>query len=1021
MFFNKFFNMEEHQPEEIPNETFEVFEKLDGSLGILFWYQGQWILATKGSFTSDQAIRGYQSSTAPDIAYDTNYLFYDHSIVDYRVYAPAPLTSVNSSRIDGLRTKKQSQFDDRYQQSSTAINTGNIGSQSVSYATTSGSTTGNAATTSQRQFDYIYTTSYLESAGAVYGTVFYDNNDRSYYVDPNGTSMLSRVNSYYLSNPVDVADNHSYGMYFSNNLSTAYAIFREGGDWEHPYPDLRIAFHTGIKIGANASYQGVRFYTDYDMSSQVMSVNNGSDPLGGGNVYVNNSLQAGSSLRAPIFYDSNDTTYYLDPNAGTSLKIAGGIVSTAANGAVLLKHENAEANAWIFQENAANWGLFWFNAGGESGQTIGSYTIVGAELFGMNNALAGYNPNSAWSGTDASTRAAWMLSNYSGYLWTQGTQYSETDMRAPIFYDSEDTGYYVDPNSNSKLVNLGLGGATPDVRLSVSGDIHMDGYIYQGGTAGVLNSWGSRTYVNSGNYVSNANSFAFNNVGYGASWTFAIDSGGSVTTNRHIDANTTWSNDAIALFLGWYGGKVVIGNNNNGNHDAAAGLGGNTVAVTNPLYSFSSTYSPIFYSSNDSGYYLYPSSTGSSLVVAGYTKSKFTYRYNSAAGLPGQDNPVKTATGVLATLSGSGGGYEYIIIKTRVPQDSYQMGGFTIDLFANYGSTNAKTTISLGGYWNAESNGGFQGWEYNTTNPNVRPSIQVMRDVTDGSTCFAIQIGKSYPVIVARDLYLGYNASDIEGWLDWSIFGADDLGGYTNNDTVVCRNAMPVDNWYGNSYIGYNGAHYGTIFYDASDTNYYVDPNSTSSLYKVNDNGGDTYGYKYFFSNVGSSTYIGAGNAPSLQAYSNDAGPAFMSFHRGGYYAVNFGLDPDNVLRLGGWSASSNRMQLDMSGNVTFAGDVTAYSDARVKENVHTIENALDKTLQLRGVTYNRTDSEDKSTKVGVIAQEVLEVVPEVVNQDASGMYNVSYGTLTAVLIEAIKEQQKQIDELKEIINGLTK
>ena len=55
--FNKFFNMEEHLPEEIPNESFEVFEKLDGSLGILFWYQGEWILATKGSFTSDQAIR----------------------------------------------------------------------------------------------------------------------------------------------------------------------------------------------------------------------------------------------------------------------------------------------------------------------------------------------------------------------------------------------------------------------------------------------------------------------------------------------------------------------------------------------------------------------------------------------------------------------------------------------------------------------------------------------------------------------------------------------------------------------------------------------------------------------------------------------------------------------------------------------------------------------------------------------------------------------------------------------------
>jgi RNA ligase len=55
--FDKFFNIEEHNPEEIPNEPFEVFEKLDGSLGILFWYQGKWILATKGSFTSDQAAR----------------------------------------------------------------------------------------------------------------------------------------------------------------------------------------------------------------------------------------------------------------------------------------------------------------------------------------------------------------------------------------------------------------------------------------------------------------------------------------------------------------------------------------------------------------------------------------------------------------------------------------------------------------------------------------------------------------------------------------------------------------------------------------------------------------------------------------------------------------------------------------------------------------------------------------------------------------------------------------------------
>jgi RNA ligase len=55
--FDKFFNYEELTLGDIPEESFEVFEKLDGSLGILFWYQGEWILATKGSFTSDQSVK----------------------------------------------------------------------------------------------------------------------------------------------------------------------------------------------------------------------------------------------------------------------------------------------------------------------------------------------------------------------------------------------------------------------------------------------------------------------------------------------------------------------------------------------------------------------------------------------------------------------------------------------------------------------------------------------------------------------------------------------------------------------------------------------------------------------------------------------------------------------------------------------------------------------------------------------------------------------------------------------------
>ena len=76
--FKKFFNYEEHKPEDIPNEEYVVYEKLDGSLGILFNYKNEWILATRGSFTSPQAIKGKEILNRHDISAwrkDNTYLF----------------------------------------------------------------------------------------------------------------------------------------------------------------------------------------------------------------------------------------------------------------------------------------------------------------------------------------------------------------------------------------------------------------------------------------------------------------------------------------------------------------------------------------------------------------------------------------------------------------------------------------------------------------------------------------------------------------------------------------------------------------------------------------------------------------------------------------------------------------------------------------------------------------------------------------------------------------------------------
>jgi hypothetical protein len=114
-----------------------------------------------------------------------------------------------------------------------------------------------------------------------------------------------------------------------------------------------------------------------------------------------------------------------------------------------------------------------------------------------------------------------------------------------------------------------------------------------------------------------------------------------------------------------------------------------------------------------------------------------------------------------------------------------------------------------------------------------------------------------------------------------------------------------------------------------------------------------------------------------------------------------------------GIGATSPGYKLDVAGTIRATGDVIAYSDARVKENIKTIDNALEKTTKLRGVSYTRNDIEDKSTKIGVIAQEVLEVLPEVVSKDDEGKYSVSYGNIVGVLIEAIKELEARVKELE--------
>ena len=116
----------------------------------------------------------------------------------------------------------------------------------------------------------------------------------------------------------------------------------------------------------------------------------------------------------------------------------------------------------------------------------------------------------------------------------------------------------------------------------------------------------------------------------------------------------------------------------------------------------------------------------------------------------------------------------------------------------------------------------------------------------------------------------------------------------------------------------------------------------------------------------------------------------------------------------------NNRLTLSQSGDLTAVGNVTAYSDARLKTDIHTINNALGICGKLRGVSYKWIATDKPS--IGVIAQEVEEVIPEVVltNRDTNPstgetteIKSVDYGKIVGVLINAINELKAEVDALK--------
>lgn len=118
---------------------------------------------------------------------------------------------------------------------------------------------------------------------------------------------------------------------------------------------------------------------------------------------------------------------------------------------------------------------------------------------------------------------------------------------------------------------------------------------------------------------------------------------------------------------------------------------------------------------------------------------------------------------------------------------------------------------------------------------------------------------------------------------------------------------------------------------------------------------------------------------------------------------------------VGGFEIAKSDLSNISNVGVITATDFNSASDIKLKENIHSIENPLSKVMQINGVGFRWKDTQENS--IGVIAQDIEDILPELV-KESEHHKSVNYNGLIGVLIEAVKEQQRQIEELKILINN---
>lgn len=671
--------------------------------------------------------------------------------------------------------------------------------------------------------------------GNMSATIYYDKDNTGYYCDPTGTSRLN--------------------MIYADDVTTTQ---------RQASPRWDTAFYV---------LQAQHWYGD--SSSQTMYIGESG-----------NTINLRGRLDATIMYDYNDTAYYVNPASSSNLQKVT-IVGTANGNDPTLKITSTTSNTFNHAIEAFN-----------SNLTSGEHNIV---LFGQqgntkNSGYIGYYWSAAGSNNNFVTIGHWGADDLFRVYPDQIT--GNSSFRAPIFYDINNTGYYIHGDSTSRLNLLNVNAVGTSV-------------------AGV----GKVMFP------------------YGAEY-----NSGSTTGAIKITLPQSWTNTMMTM-------KITI----------------------------------FDYSINESfevhcGGYNYAGGGGSwvnthaKIIANPHLDRNFNVRF-------GHDG---SKCCILIGETNSAWAYPKVVVTEWV-------GGHSNETFNNWDN----------------------GWDISivTTLPSNIDQTRSNNQLGRTTNLLAL------PYYNGGEMYLRQNThwDDVSG-ID-VIGGAGEFRFSSNTGNLNVR----ADGW-----IHAHDNMKAPIFYDSNNTGYYIHGDSTSRLYNLNVTHFGVVNTSQT-SRDGISLYGGySGGEPTygilFSGTTGFGGHGSVTSDWATYFTMNNNNSRGWIFRRVG---SGNCASISGGGTASFNGDVIAYySDMRLKTKLGDIEDPIGKIQALNGFYYEPNEvaesyGYEKETRVGLSAQEVEAVLPEIVTDApiGDGYKTVDYAKLVPVLVEAIKEQQKQIDELKSLIN----